>query len=230
MALAAVAPSIVTPLPGITETHSHAYVIRNALFDSAKRIPYFATADWTVRRNKMLQVQPNSLPYLGVYFIDETMVPEGDPNAGVIDLQHTMRVGFSVWEAHNDHVVLEGKLDKAFWALMNGLWRDQYLMNFLYTHNPTLGIGTPDNTRMEGLLRGVRRHNFGNQTLDNETPLGELQYDVSIFWRADYAPVITDDFLEMQVRTGIKIGETEEEMAQRQQVEARYTYPQNDGD
>jgi hypothetical protein len=212
---------------GVTDTQSFGLVIRDTLFLAAQRLPYFSAPPFTCRRNKMLQVQPNHLPYLGVYIIDETMVPDGDFNCGEIRFSHSLRVGFSVMEAHNDHVVLEKKLDKAFWAIMNGLWRDPYLTNFWNTYNPTTGLANPDNTRIEGVTRGMRRHVFGTNTLDNELPLGEMQYDCTVFWRADYSPTITDDFLELQLRTGVKAGDTEEEMAQRQQIEATYLFPQN---
>jgi hypothetical protein len=209
----------------ITDTQSFGLVIRDTLFATARRIPYFSSPPFTVRRNKMLQVQPNQLPYLGVYILDEVMTPDGDYNAGCIRFNHAMRVGFSVIDQHNDHVTLEGKLDRAFWALMNGLWRDQYLMNFLNTYNPHTQLSSPDNVRMEGVTRGVRRHLFGVGTLDQETPIGEMQYDATVFWRADYAPIITDEFLELQLRTGIKPGETTDEMAQRQQVGLDIVFP-----
>ena len=45
-------------------------------------MPFFA--NYTKRKNKMLQVQPDLLPYLGVYLLDETMTPDGDANAGNI--------------------------------------------------------------------------------------------------------------------------------------------------
>lgn len=208
----------------ITDTQSHALVIRNVFYDAVKRLPFFAAAAWTSRKTKLLAIQPHLLPFLGVYIVDETMMPDGDGNAGHIRFSHTLRVGFSVIVQNNDQVALELTLDAAFWAIMNGLWRDEYVMNMLDTWNPALTAGNPDNVRVESIQRGVRRHLFGATGANNELPIGEMQYDVSAFWRAEYAPVIPDDLLEIDMTTGLKPGETPEERAKRLQVNAHYTF------
>ncbi|MHC2894831.1 hypothetical protein ACVIU4_005985 [Bradyrhizobium barranii subsp. barranii] len=193
---------------GITDTQSYSLVIRDVFYDVLAADPFFA--NYTKRKNKMLQVQPEMLPYLGVYIIDETMLPDGDANAGYIGFSHTLRIGFSVMVAHNDQVIAEATIDAAFWHIMKRLWTDQYLMNMIDTRAYPGGVGNPDNTRIEGITRGTRRHVFGNAQFNNETPVAELQYDVSCFYRTIWEPEITDELLEIHVRTGIKIGETEE--------------------
>jgi hypothetical protein len=200
---------------GITDTQSFALVIRDVFYDALSSDPFFA--GYTCRKNKMLSVQPQLLPYLGVYILDETMLPDGDANAGHIRFSHTLRVGFSVMIANNDQVVAEQGVDAAWWKIMNRLWPDQDIMNLLNSSNP-------DNTRIEGVTRGVRRHVFGTAGLNNETPLAELQYDVSIFYRTGWPPIITDTLDEIDVTTGIKIGDTQDEMDQRQQVTRRYLF------
>ena len=84
---------------------------------------------------------------------------------------------------------------------MNGLWRDQYITNMLDTWNPGAGAGNPDNTRFEGVTRGSRKHVWGHAGLNNELPIGELQYDASIIYRAEFGPIITDDLLRIHVET-----------------------------
>ena len=200
---------------GITDTQSFALVIRDVFYDALSSDPFFA--GYTCRKNKMLSVQPQLLPYLGVYILDETMLPDGDANAGHIRFSHTLRVGFSVMIANNDQVVAEQGVDAAWWKIMNRLWPDQDIMNLLNSSNP-------DNTRIEGVTRGVRRHVFGTAGLNNETPLAEMQYDVSIFYRTGWPPIITDTLDEIDVTTGIKIGDTQDEMDQRQQVTRRYLF------
>jgi hypothetical protein len=200
---------------GITDTQSFALVIRDVFYDALSSDPFFA--GYTCRKNKMLSVQPQLLPYLGVYILDETMLPDGDANAGHIRFSHTLRVGFSVMIANNDQVVAEQGVDAAWWKIMNRLWPDQNIMNLLNSSNP-------DNTRIEGVTRGVRRHVFGTAGLNNETPLAEMQYDVSIFYRTGWPPIITDTLDEIDVTTGIKIGDTQDEMDQRQQVTRRYLF------
>jgi hypothetical protein len=116
-------------------------------------------------------------------------------------------------------VAAELQIDAAWWEIMNTLWPDQKIMNLITS-------SLPDNTIIEGVPRGVRRHVFGATALNNETPLAELQYDVSIFFRTGWPPVITDDLLTIDVMTGIKPGDTQTEMDQRQQVHVQYQFDQ----
>jgi len=201
---------------GITDTHSYSLVIRNVFYDALARDPFFA--DYTKRKNKMLVTPANLLPFLGVYIMDETMTPDGDANAGNYRFIHSLRIGFSVIIANNDQDAAESQIDAAFWRIMHTLWDDEYIINVLDTYNPTLGAGNPDNTRIEGITRGVRRHVFGTSQFNNETPLAELQYDVSVQYRSSWWPTITDTLDEISIRTGIKPGDTQAEMDQRTQL------------
>jgi len=175
------------------------------------------------RKSRALQIMPQNVPYLGSYIVDETMLPDGDLNTGDIRFINTLRIGFSVVVFNNDPVACEAKLDEAYWTICNTLWTDQYLMNRLDTRAYPGGVGNPDNTRIEGVGRGTRRFNYGT-TLNNEQPIGEVQYEASLVYRNNFAPVIVDDLLEIAVRTGVKAGETQEEMDQRQQVGAQYLF------
>ena len=207
---------------GVTDTQSYSLVIRDVFFDAVAGDPFFA--NYTKRKTPMLRVQPELLPYLGVYFADETMEPDGDFNAGAIRFTHTMQIGFSVMIANNDQVANELMLDAAFWRIMNRLWPDQYIMNLIDTYNPHTGAGNPDNVRIEGITRGRRRFVFGDATLANETPVGELQYDVWVFGRSVWPPIITDDLEHIHVETGVKPGDTQAEMDQRLQVKREYLF------
>jgi hypothetical protein len=208
---------------GVTDTQSYSLVIRNMFFDAVSRLTFFA--NYTKRKTKMLQVQPELLPYLGVYIIDEIMTPDGDANTGDIRFSHALRIGFSVMVANNDQDVAEQTIDAAFWQIMKGLWTDQYLMSVWDTYNPHTGMENPDNTRIESIVKGTRRHLFGHQTLVNETPLAELQYDVTAFYRSEWFPEITDTLDEIDVSTGIKPGDSQDEMDKRWQVRAKYVFP-----
>lgn len=208
---------------GITDTQSYSFVIRDMLHDKVRAHPFFAT--FFARKSKAFKIQPQQLPYLGTYIVSETMTPEsGMDNAGDINFMHELTVGFSVMILNNDPVACEAKLDQAFWTITNTLFRDQYLTNFIDTRNPyQAGSGNPDNTRIESIRRGMRRHVWGTSNFDNETPVGELQYDITCCYRADYPPIIEDDLLEIDVTTGVKPGETQSEMDQRQQIHVKYT-------
>jgi hypothetical protein len=205
----------------ISETQTYSWIIRNVFFDALKRDQFFA--NYTMRRTKRRIVQPEHLPYLGVYIVDDAMVADGDANAGCVRLNHTLRLGYSVMIANSDQNLAESQIDFALKRIMAVL-ADPYIMNVLDTYNPHLGFDNPDNTRIESITRGTRRHSFGGSRLDNETSLAELQFEMSCFYREDFPPMITDDLLEIDMTTGIKIGETPEEMAQRQQVQAKYIF------
>jgi len=206
------------------DTNSFSLVVRDVFFDYLDRDPFFA--NYVKRKTKMRQVQPNLIPYLGVYFMGEGMTPDGDANAGSVSFNHTFRIGFSVIHVDNGDEDVEATLDRAFWRIMH-MWKDQYVMNRLYTWSPNLAMENPGNTRLEGIPRGDRNHVYGSTGLNNETAFAEMQYTAHCFYRSYWEPIIVDDFTEIRVKTGVKIGETEEEMAKRLQVEARHTFPQD---
>ena len=181
---------------GITDTQSYSLVIRDAFFDALAGMPMFTS--FTKRKCKQFQVQQAQVPYLGTYIIRENMTPDGDANAGHIRFIHNLTLGYSVIIQNMSPEITEQKLDAIFWAIMNRLWTDQYLMNLLDTRMyPGGEYAMPDNTRVEGIMRGERRHIWGNTSLSNEMPIAELQYDVTIMYRTGWWPVITDDFLRM---------------------------------
>jgi len=188
---------------GITDTQSFTLVIRDLFFDTlTKKEPFFAS--YHARKTRMVSIQPEQLPFLGVYLVDENMTPDGDANAGEVRFVHNARIGFSVMIANNDQDAAEQQIDAAYWRIMNRLWTDQYIMNLLDTTNPTDGSQNPDNTRIESIQRGVRRHVFGNTAQSNQTPIAEMQYEVTVLYRTYWPPNVTDDLNEIVVTTHVK--------------------------
>jgi hypothetical protein len=198
---------------GITATQSYGFVLRNVFFDTLKGDSFFL--NYHCRKTPMDVVQIEHLPYLGVYIVDETMLPDGDANAHAPSFIHTLKIGFSVIIANNDMDVAEAMVDAAFWRIMNRLWTDAGIMNIYFSTNP-------DNTLIEALVRGTRRHVFGNQNRDQQTPIAEVRYEISLTFRTDWPPNIPDDFLVIDLTTGMKPGDTPEEMAQRLQLHRIY--------
>ena len=176
----------------ITDTQSYSQVIRDSLFAKSVTLPFFA--GFTARRCKQLPVGKEHLPNLGVNIMDEMMAPDGDFNHTDIRFRHTLRVGFSVIILNNDPVASELTLDEAFWALMNGLWRDAGLTNMILS-------SMPDNTRFEGIERGSRVHKWGASGANNETPIAEMEYVASLVFRAEYGVTVTDELLRIHVET-----------------------------
>lgn len=182
-----------------TTVFSYSIVIRDMLLAKLVAAPFFA--GFTVRKSRQLPAQPNQLPFLGIYIVSEDHEADGDANHGDIDFIITLKLGFSVAVLNNDPEACEEKLDQAFWTIMNTLWRDPYLMNMIDTRAYPGGIGNPDNTRIEAITKGTRRHIYGTAKLDNEMPIGELRYEASVRYRADFTPVITDDLLLIHQET-----------------------------
>lgn len=204
-----------TVTPHITDVQSYSWVIRNVFYDALMSDPFFA--GYFGRKTNMVPVQVSQLPFLGVYIISETQTSDGDANAGDIRFGHTLLLGFSVMIAMNDQVAAEKYIDAAYWRINNRLWRDPKIMGLYYPTNP-------DTTRIESITRGVRRPKFGATSINNQTPLAELQYDVSVFFRTMWDPVITDTLDEIDVTTGVKSDDTPDAMRQRRQIHAKYDF------
>jgi hypothetical protein len=206
----------------ITDTNSYSHVIRDVFFNALSTDPFFAS--YTCRKNKMLVARPEYLPYLGVYIIDDTMTPDGDGNAGNIKFIHALRIGFSVMQTNPDQDVLELGLDAAYHEIEARLWNDPYINNVYNTLNPNTQVSNPDNVRFESIERGIRRYVWGNPSFNNETPIGEMQYDITVRHRDYFTPGPFDDLLTIDVLTGVKPGDTQDEMNQRQQVHVQYQF------
>lgn len=161
-------------------TQTPALIVRDAIYDRVKAMPFFA--GFTFAKNKMLRVQPAELPYCGVYLINELLLPEGDPNAGDIRLRDSARYGFSVVVVDNEGEEGETTLDQAFAEITTGLLCDTTLTGF-------------NNKLLQGITRGERMHVYGSVALDNETPVLELQFDMTAdLGTAIFKPTIVDDF------------------------------------
>ncbi len=160
-------------------TQTPALIVRDAMFDRVQAMPFFA--GFTFAKNKALRVQTADLPYCGVYLINELMLPESESMTGDIRLSDSARIGFSVVVIDNDAEPGEQTLDQAFAEITNGLLTDTTLTGF---NNQLIG----------GITRGERMHLYGSVALDNETPILELQFDMTVdLGIAIFKPVITDD-------------------------------------
>jgi hypothetical protein len=166
-------------------TQTPALIVRDAIYDRVKAMPFFA--GFTFAKNKMFRVQTPDLPYCGVYLINELLVPEGDSNAGDIRLRDSARYGFSVIVLDNENEGGEETLDQAFAEITNGLLCDTTLTGF-------------NNKLMQGITRGERTHLYGSVALDNETPILELQFDMTAdLGTAIFKPTITDDLITLHI-------------------------------
>jgi hypothetical protein len=210
----------------VIETYSYAWALREAFLAAALRHPFFADGGFTVRRTRQLPVQVHQLPVLGAYLVDQQTVPEGDGNAGEFVFVSTARIGFSVIIVNDDVNDTETVLDRAYMALMNSIWRDPYVTSFIDTHNPHQDEGSPLNARFESAPRQSRRNIYGSVGTTNETPIAELQYEVSLMHRSDYAPIISDELLEVDFKTAI--GWPNHDQVQQVEMPMRFARPKSE--
>jgi hypothetical protein len=166
-------------------TQTPALIVRDAIYDRVKVMPFFA--GFTFAKNKMLRVQTKDIPYCGVYVINQLLIPEGDSNAGDIRLRHSARYGFSVIIQDNENEEGEDTLDQAFDAITNGLLCDTTLTGF-------------NHKLLQGITRGEAVNIYGSVALDNETPILELQFDMTAdLGTAIFKPTITDIFETLHI-------------------------------
>ena len=159
---------------------SQTYLVRDAMFARVQAMPFFA--GFTFAKNKALRVQTQDLPFCGVYLINELSIPDGDANAGAIRLRESARYGFSVVILDNDAEPGEETLDEAYQAITDGLLTDTTFTGF-------------NNSLIGGITRVERMNVYGSVALDNETPILEMQLDVTAdLGVAFYYPAIPDDF------------------------------------
>lgn len=194
-------------------TRSYPMLLRDGILDRVKAMPYFA--NFTFSSNKMLQIQAQSLPFCGVYLIQETMSPDGDADAGEPRFRTMVRIGFSVIIVNNDPDAAEYQLDRAMQALTGGLFSDPTLY-----HN--------DQFQIQGYVAGIRNHVFGAAGADNETPIAELRFELTCdLGTIDYPPIVLDDLEVIHVKTSFPTDGTAAEKAAVQQVVNEYDLDQN---
>lgn len=163
--------------------------VRDGILVRVQALPYFA-AFKRFSTNKMLQIQPQDLPFCGVYHIQTLMAPDGDANVGEPRFRTSVRIGFSVIILNNDPSAAEYKLDEAFMALTGGLLSDPTLYN-------------NSQFKIQGYVSGAATHEFGSPMADNETPMAELRFElVCDLGMVTYPPVVPDDLETIHVTVG----------------------------
>ena len=200
-----------TPLLGHIP-RSYPMLLRDGLLTRIKAMPWFSAFHFST--NAAMQIQPQLLPFCGVYLMQELMVADGDANAGEPRFRTSARIGFSVIVVNNDPDAAEYQLDTAVQALLRGLLSDPTLYN-------------NDQFRIQGYASGTRAHVFGNAGKDNETPVAELRlellFDLGVI---TYPPLVTDDLEIIHVTTAYPGSDTAAEQNDRQQITAEYDLDQ----
>lgn len=199
-------------------TASIAMQVRDGILTRIQAMSFFTNPAivpaFKYTKNRSMIVQPSSLPLCGVYFLQESATPEGDANVGEPRFRVSVRYGLTVMLINNDMEAVEYTLDLAAEAIRSGLFSDPTFYN-------------NDDFQIQGFSFGMRRHNFGN-TLENETPFAELQWElVCDLGTITYPPIVLDDLDLIHVKTAFPLGGTQEEQDAVQQVVTEYDLPQN---
>jgi hypothetical protein len=194
----------------VATMRSYPILVRDGILDRIKLMPFFAT--FKFGSNTAIQIQAPSLPFCGVYLLQEQMSPDGDPNVGEVRFRTVARIGIGVIIQNNDTVAAEYQLDAASQALMTGLFADPTLYN-------------NDVFKIQSFSAGTRQHNFGSIGKDNETPIAELRLEISYdLGTITYPPYVPDDLEIIHVETAFPLkGDT----SRVQQVKTQYDLEQN---
>jgi hypothetical protein len=195
------------------QNQSYALMVRDAIYDRLKTTPFFQ--DFTFAKTKALAIQPEHIPFCGIYFISELGLPDGDANAGEVRFRTTAQIGFSIIVLNNNDVAGEAKADAAYLSIMKRLMND-----------PTLYNGSV--VKIQAFTNTNRAHNFGTMGKDNSLPILEMQFHLTCdLGVIDWPPIVTDGFETMHVTTQFPSGGTPDEIDSTQQVQAEYDLEQN---
>lgn len=184
---------------------SYSFLVRDAILARLKALNDLA--GFTFASTTALAIQPQSVPYCGVYFMSEMMSPDGDANAGEVRFRVTTKIGISVIIQNNDPATVELKLDQIYQAVMGKLFSDDRLYN-------------DTNVKVQGFTNGARQHMFGSLNKDQELPIAELRLEISCdLGTINYEPYVPDDLEIIHVTTDYPDGTP--------QVQAEYDLDQN---
>jgi hypothetical protein len=167
-----------------TIERSYAMLVRDAALARLQVKSFFQ--GFTFRRSHTFKLLPELMPYCCVYFMNESLTPDGNANTGEVRFSSEVRLGFSIIMINNDPDVMEDKLDNAHQVIFNTLLRDP-----TFYHNNQYII--------ESFNRGNRVHMYGSASgsQNNETPYAELRSDLTCSLGAiEYEPIV-EDMLEI---------------------------------
>lgn len=162
--------------------NSYSFLLRLAMLERVKLVPPFnGCARFATTPARIIQLE--HLPYLGCYFLRDSLGPDGDANAGEPRFTNRLHVGYSyIIQNNNDEQAAEN-LDTAYWSFMKLL------------HDPAWHFFTVPGgeVMLESITDIVRDENLKG-TLQNETPVAELTIELTYQYRMGFEPIIDDAF------------------------------------
>lgn len=180
-----------------SDISSPSFIIVDGWLDRLKQVPTFQSVKrWakTPAYRVQAKVEDNQVPFIGLYLIEETLGPDGDPNHAEPRFLHTVKMGFSIWIASVNDDVAKQNLDSAYWAIMNLLTNERW---HKFPAGGNWNLGRP--LRIESVTRGAYKYRWGNKMISNETPVAELDGDLTFTYRSSFPPFIPDDLTKVHV-------------------------------
>jgi len=201
---------------GITDFHSYAFVVHNAIYTRLSTSTFFA--GYVAKRlTQTLPIESGfQIPFLGVIEGKEVMTSDGPINMGPIGFAHKTNFGIQVVVQDNDPDVCLARLDQAYWFIMNRLFRDDTFTNRIWTL-------MPDNFRLEGAF-GVTKDK--KLTSRNEIPVGILHLNIQLGFNSWFAPTEFANLDMITVKTVFPPDGTEAEHDAIQKITSVYAFAQ----
>jgi hypothetical protein len=169
---------------------SQARVIRDGILERLPQLEFFRKFK-KFGFTRAYQVQPTDLPYVGVYLLPDTGRADGDWNATAPHFIHHCEIGMSVILPNIEADELENALDAAYDVITIGLLADESFMQ----------MGPLSKYNIEGVNHISKTITYGTVGNQNETPIGELQLNMTFVYRFDYPPEILDDLITVHLET-----------------------------
>jgi hypothetical protein len=179
------------------DINSPTYIIRDKFVDRLKAVPTFKSVKLFSYNPMKGPVQPENLPYLGCYVIEERFTEDGQGNHGQPRFACAARLGFSIQVVSNDNKVAQDNLDAAGWTIMrlfeNQAWWDYGVCDGEFMKiTDYRGRVIQQHLKIEAVTGGNRRFNFGPPGQQHETSWAELQMDLTFTHRIEFPPYVPD--------------------------------------
>ena len=171
--------------------NSYGHLIKLKWLERMKLVPPFNAVGTTYGRTPSRPVQPEQVPFLGVYHLNEDFGPDGDANMGEPRFFCSLNLGYSYVVQNNDTDQAEDFLDQAHWSFMK-LLHDAHWKDF----------DLPNDVRVEAVTKGSYSKHYGNIGSNaNALPIAELRMEFTYTYRIGFDPIIPDLFLLFHGRT-----------------------------
>lgn len=180
------------------------FIIREGIIERLKTIPTFKTVAKFARNRGRGPYQPEDIPLIACYLMNEDLSPDGDANHGEPRFIHDCKFGFVIAVQNNDNEAAEASCRSAVWTIIRMLEYQRW-WHFECTGEWQRNEWTKkiEPIKIESVTRGsVPPVNFGPKTGANETPYAEQVLEMTIRFRSGFPPIVEDHLDLVHVTVG----------------------------